>query len=57
MTTSCRRCWSPPAYGLFCSDSAYGDVNGDGLPEIAVGRLPVRTSDQLLGGHWQDPGL
>jgi hypothetical protein len=37
------------AYGLFCSDSAYGDVNGDGVPEIAVGRLPVQTGDQLLG--------
>ena len=36
-------------YGLFCSDSAYGDVNDDGLPEIAVGRLPVQTADQLLG--------
>ena len=36
-------------YGLFCSDSAYGDVNGDGQPEIAVGRLPVKTGDQLLG--------
>jgi uncharacterized repeat protein (TIGR01451 family) len=36
-------------YGLFCSDSAYGDVNGDGLPEIAVGRLPVTTGDQLVG--------
>jgi hypothetical protein len=35
-------------YGLFCSDSAYGDLNGDGLPEIAVGRLPVQTADQLL---------
>jgi hypothetical protein len=36
-------------YGLFCSDSAYGDVNGDGQPEIAIGRLPVKTGDQLLG--------
>lgn len=36
-------------YGLFCSDSAYGNVNDDGLPEIAVGRLPVQTADQLLG--------
>ena len=35
-------------YGLFCSDSAYGDVNGDGQPEIAVGRLPVTTAGQLL---------
>jgi uncharacterized repeat protein (TIGR01451 family) len=37
------------SYGLFCSDSAYGDVNGDGQPEIAIGRLPVNTGDQLLG--------
>jgi hypothetical protein len=37
------------SYGLFCSDSAYGDVNGDGQPEIAIGRLPVQTSEQLLG--------
>ncbi len=36
-------------YGLFCSDSAYGDVNDDGQPEIAIGRLPVKTADQLLG--------
>ncbi len=35
------------AYGLFGSDSAYGDVNGDGQPPIAVGRLPVKTADQL----------
>jgi hypothetical protein len=35
-------------FGLFCSDSAYGDVNSDGQPEIAVGRLPVQTADQLL---------
>jgi hypothetical protein len=35
-------------YGLFCSDSAYGDVNNDGQPVIAVGRLPVATADQLL---------
>ena len=36
------------SYGLFCSDSAYGDLNGDGQPEIAVGRLPVKTAQQLL---------
>ena len=35
-------------YGLFCSDSAHGDVNGDGLMEIAIGRLPVTTGDQLV---------
>ncbi len=35
------------AYGLFCSDTAYGDFNNDGLPQIAIGRLPVKTADQL----------
>jgi hypothetical protein len=37
------------SYGLFCSDSLYGDVNGDGLPELAVGRLSGHSpSDMLL---------
>ena len=35
-------------YGLFCSDSLYGDVNGDGFPELAVGRLSGHTSADLL---------
>jgi uncharacterized repeat protein (TIGR01451 family) len=35
------------AYGLFCSDTAYADVDGDGVPELAIGRLPVKTPDQL----------
>ena len=35
-------------YGLFCSDSLYGDVNGDGLPEIAVGRFSGHTPADLL---------
>ncbi len=35
-------------HGLFSSDSRYGDVAGDdGVPEIAVGRLPVLTSAEL----------
>ena len=35
-------------YGLFSSDSILGDVNGDGVPDIAIGRLPVVSADQLL---------
>lgn len=35
-------------YGLFASDVRYGDASGnDGIPEIAVGRLPVLTSAEL----------
>lgn len=33
--------------GLFPADSRLGDVDGDGLPEMAVGRLPVRTEAEL----------
>jgi hypothetical protein len=46
--------WLPPALaptqgGLFPSDSMLGDVVGDdGVPEIAVGRLPVATSEELV---------
>jgi MYXO-CTERM domain-containing protein len=36
------------AEGLIESDSAYGDVEGnDGVPEIAVGRIPARTPAEL----------
>lgn len=28
-------------------DALYGDVNGDGVPDLAVGRFPVRTSAEL----------
>lgn len=28
-------------------DSAYGDIDGDGNPELAVGRLPARTAAEL----------
>ena len=34
-------------FGLFASDTALGDVNGDGVPEVAVGRLPARTAAEL----------
>lgn len=29
------------------ADPAFGDVDGDGRPEVAVGRLPARTSAEL----------
>jgi len=29
------------------SDAAYGDLDDDGIPDIAVGRLPVRTQQEL----------
>ncbi|MBW2218284.1 MAG: hypothetical protein JRF40_02150, partial [Deltaproteobacteria bacterium] len=35
--------------GLFASDNKLADIEGnDGVPEMAVGRLPVLTSDEFL---------
>ncbi|TDI38813.1 MAG: DUF11 domain-containing protein [Acidobacteria bacterium] len=35
--------------GLFASDSAFADIVGDdGVPEIALGRIPVLSNDELL---------
>ncbi|HEY0558143.1 MAG TPA: C25 family cysteine peptidase [Thermoanaerobaculia bacterium] len=33
--------------GLFPSDNLFGDVEGDGLPEVAVGRIPVLSAAEL----------
>ncbi|HEY4575819.1 MAG TPA: C25 family cysteine peptidase, partial [Thermoanaerobaculia bacterium] len=33
--------------GLFPSDNQFGDVDGDGLPEVAVGRIPVLSAAEL----------
>jgi hypothetical protein len=33
--------------GLFPSDNLMGDVDGDGLPEMAVGRIPVLSETEL----------
>jgi len=33
--------------GVFASDMKYADVNDDGVPEMAVGRLPAMTDDEL----------
>ena len=35
--------WADPWQGEVPSDTHYGDLNGDGLPEVAVGRLAVNT--------------
>lgn len=35
------------AGGLFPSDNRLGDVNGDGLPEMAMGRIPVLSQSGL----------
>jgi hypothetical protein len=54
-------------HGLFAGDNRFVDVVGnDGVPEMAIGRLPVVTSDELdafidkimayesTGGNWRD---
>jgi len=39
---------APTSQGLVPADNLYGDVAGnDGVPEIAIGRLPVLTSEEL----------
>ena len=56
-------------YGLSPSDSAVGDINGDGLSEAAVGRIPAQTpaelaayvgklaAHQVATGAWRDRAL
>lgn len=34
--------------GLFAADGLFGDFDGDGIPEIAIGRIPASTNDELL---------
>jgi hypothetical protein len=34
--------------GLFAADNLFADVNGDGVPGFAVGRLPVVSAGELL---------
>lgn len=34
--------------GATATDLPYGDVDGDGMPEVSVGRLPVRSPDEVL---------
>ena len=35
--------------GLYASDQIFGDVTGDGVPEVAVGRIPALTADDMAG--------
>lgn len=34
--------------GLFASDSKIADANNDGVPDLAIGRIPVSTNAELL---------
>jgi len=34
--------------GLFASDSKMADANNDGIPDVAIGRIPVSTNAELL---------
>jgi uncharacterized repeat protein (TIGR01451 family) len=45
-------CVVPPAmvrtpWGLFASDTWYADLDGDRVPDFAVGRIPARTAAEL----------
>jgi hypothetical protein len=57
-------------FGLFPSDNYFADADGNYMPEVAVGRLPVATADELRdvvtkiiayensgGGTWQNKVL
>ena len=37
--------WGSPA--MIASDAPYGDVDADGLPDLAVGRIPADSADEL----------
>ena len=37
----------PTPYGLFVSDSRFGDIYDDGVPRVAIGRLPIRGAAEL----------
>ncbi len=34
--------------GLYASDTLLGDVDGDGVPEVAVGRVPAQSTAEVL---------
>jgi len=34
--------------GLFASDTLQGDIDGDGIPEVAFGRIPVKSNAEGL---------
>ena len=45
------------AYMETASDDWFVDFNGDGLPDMAVGRLPVQTAEEASDGCFQDHRL
>ncbi len=38
---------APTPNGLFNSDNRYADFNDDGVPDIAIGRIPARTVEDV----------
>jgi hypothetical protein len=40
--------WVDPWQGEVPADSLFGDLTGDGVPEVAVGRLPAANLDEAL---------
>ena len=39
--------WQPDQPRQFASDAAWGDLDGDGLPDVPVGRIPARTRQEV----------
>ncbi len=35
-------------FGKYASDNLYGDVNGDGMLDLAIGRIPAKTDAEVL---------
>ncbi len=35
-------------FGVHCNDAPLADLDGDGFPEVAVGRIPVRDDRQMV---------
>ena len=39
---------SSTPHGLFASDNRYADFNANGVPDLAIGRIPAFTSDDVI---------
>jgi hypothetical protein len=40
--------WRSKQRNTFTSDSVYGDMDGDDLPDVPVGRVPARSAEDVL---------